>query len=98
MYFLKKIIMIAIIGACIYFLMTYHYIIVNNSVKMLKKSEFTLKYTFFNTKGKTLQSILTVQELWDDGIGDLLLEQGKITEEEYYSYQRKMETSDEESY
>jgi hypothetical protein len=62
---------------------------------MLKKSELTLKYTFFSTKGKSIDSILTVRELWDDGIGDLLLEEGKITEEELAKYESKMEAESE---
>jgi len=91
MHFLKKIVMLAIIGTVIYFLMGYHYIFIGKSVKMLKKSEYTLKYTIFSTKGKTIEKILSVRELWDDGIGDLLLENGLITEEQLAAYQQKMD-------
>ena len=91
MHFLKKIMTIAIIAGVLYLLLGYHYIIVDKSIKMLKKSELTLKYTFFSTKSKSIDSILTVQELWDDGIGELLLEEGQITEEELAKYETKME-------
>jgi len=91
MHFLKKIITIAIIAGVLYLLLGYHYIIVGKTIKMLKKSELTLKYTFFSTKSKSIDSILTVQELWDDGIGELLLEEGEITEEELAKYETKME-------
>jgi hypothetical protein len=45
MYFFKKIMTIAIIAGILYLLLGYHYIVVGKSVKMLKKSELTLKYT-----------------------------------------------------
>jgi len=95
MHFFKKIITFAVIAGILYLLLGYHYIILGNSTKMLKKSELTLKYTFFSTKGKSIDSILTVRELWDDGIGDLLLEEGKITEEELAKYESKMEAESE---
>jgi hypothetical protein len=95
MHFLKKIITFAVIAGILYLLLGYHYIIIGSSIKMLKKSELTLKYTFFSTKGKSVDSILTVQELWDDGIGDLLLEEGKISEEELAKYESKMDVESE---
>jgi len=91
MHFLKKIITFAVIAGILYLLLGYHYIVIASSVKMLKKSEMTLKYTFFSTKNRTLDSILTVQELWDDGIGELLLEEGQITEDQLAVYETKME-------
>lgn len=91
MAFLKKIIIIAIIVAVFYFLLGYHYIIIDNSVKMLKKSTFTLEYTIFNTKGKEVGKIVTIPQLWNDGIGELLLEEGKISEEKLELYRMKME-------
>jgi hypothetical protein len=98
MHLVKKIITYAVIAGALYFLLGYHYIVINKSVKMLKKSELTLKYTFFSTKGRTMESILSVKELRDDGIGNLLVEEGQISEEELATYQRKMEGGDEESY
>ncbi|MFC1867723.1 hypothetical protein ACFL0H_06280 [Thermodesulfobacteriota bacterium] len=91
MHFAKKIAIIAILCAIFYLLFSYHYIIIDNSVKMLKKSELTLKYTIFNTKGKDIKGIFKIRELWDDGIGDLLLEAGKISEERLELYKEKME-------
>jgi hypothetical protein len=89
---LKKIVILGLIAAAFYFLLAYHYVIIDRSVKMLKKSELTLKYTFFSTKGKTTQAVLSVPELWNDGIGDLLLEEGHITKEELEKYKYKMES------
>ncbi len=91
MHFLKKILIIAVLAGALYLLLGYHYIIIDKSVKMLKKSELTLKYTVFSTKAKSTDAILSIPELWRDGIGDLLLEEGKITEEELEKYRLKME-------
>jgi hypothetical protein len=91
---LKKIVILGLIVAAFYFLLAYHYIVIDRSVKMLKKSELTLKYTVFSTKGKTTQAVLSVPELWNDGIGDLLLEEGRITEEELEMYKHKMESEE----
>lgn len=95
MAFLKKIITIAVVVAVLFFLLAYHYIIVDNSVKMLKKSTFTLEYTIFNTKGKEVEKILSIPQLWNDGIGELLLEEGKISEDQLELYRQKMEGEDE---
>ena len=78
MNFVKKIVIIAIIAAISYFLLSYHFIIIDHSVKPLKKSTLTLQYTIYSTKGKSIESILGVEELWEDGIGDLLVEEGMM--------------------
>jgi hypothetical protein len=94
MYFLKKILIIGVIGAAVYFLMSYHYIFVGKQVKMLKKNEFTLKYTFFSVKGRSSESIMAIKDLYKDGIGQLLVDEGKMTEDELNGYKARM---DEES-
>lgn len=91
MHFVKKIIIIAILCGVGYALLGYHYIIIDNSIKILKKSTLTLEYTIFSTKGKPVETILKVKELWNDGIGDLLLKEGKISEENLEMFKEKME-------
>ena len=95
MAFLKKIVIIALIVAILYALLGYHYIFIDKSVKILKKSNLTLKYTIFSTKGKRMESVLSIPELWEDGIGELLMEEGKISEETLDLYRIKMEGDDE---
>ncbi len=94
--FLKKILTIGIICAIGYMILAYHYIVIDNSVKMLKKSELTLKYTIFSTKGKPAEKVLGVPELWNDGIGDLLVKAGKISEERLEKIRMKKEAEEEE--
>ena len=92
MKFGKKIIIWGILGIVVYFLLSYHFIVIQNTVKMLKKSSPTLNYTFFNAKGKTNESILSIDELREDGIGDLLVEMDLMSEEEKERLIAKIET------
>ena len=96
--FFKKVLIIAIICAIGYFTLSYHYIIINKSVRMLKKSERTLKYTIFNTKGKEINSILSIPELWNDGIGELLVEEKLLSKDNLEKYQIMKEAEEEEDY
>jgi len=82
MHFLKKIAIFAIAGAALFFLLSYHFIFIGRSVKLLKKSSLTLNYTIFSTKGKSKEAILSIDELREDGIGDLLVEIGMMSESE----------------
>ena len=94
MAFIKRYIGWVILGAALYFLLSYHFIVIGRGVKLLKKSELTLEYTFFNTKGKRMETILAVEELRRDGIGDLLVQKGMITEEELEELLEKYEEDD----
>jgi len=82
MKFGRKIIIWLFIGAAFYLLLGYHFIFVGGNVKFLKKSSLTLNYTFFSVRGKSNESILAIDDLRNDGIGDLLVEAGNMTEEE----------------
>ncbi len=96
--FFKKLLTIAIICAVCYAFLGYHYIVIGKSVKILKKSELTLKYTFFSTKGKEPKKVMSVPELWEDGIGELLLEEGIISENELEKFRIMKEAEEEEEY
>ncbi|MBN2123330.1 MAG: hypothetical protein JW821_03475 [Deltaproteobacteria bacterium] len=82
MKYLKKIILWGIIGGIVYFFMGYHIIFLGDTPKLLKKSNLTLNYTFFSAKNKSNESILDIDELRRDGIGDLLVEEGRLSEKE----------------
>ncbi len=97
MHIIKKILIIAVLAAILYLALAYHYVYLGGrSFKMLKKTEFTLKYTFFSTMKKSTQSMLTIPEMWNARLGDLLLNEGMITQEEYERYRLKMEGGEEE--
>ncbi len=79
---LKKLVIWAVILACGYFVLSHHFIFIGSDLQLLKKSHLTLEYTIFSTQGKSIESIMNVDELRKDGIGRLLVEKGKITEEQ----------------
>ena len=79
----KKIIFWGCLAAIGYVLLSFHFIYFGGTtVKLLKKSQLTLKYTFYSTKGKTNKLILSRDALREDGIADLLVEMGMMSEEE----------------
>jgi hypothetical protein len=83
---LKKKVTLLLIGiALLYFLMSYHIIIIEGNIReirLLKKSTFTLEYTFFSTKNKSNKYMLAIDILQENGIGELLIEEGLMTEAE----------------
>ena len=91
MHFFKKIVIFAIAGAALYFLLSYHFIFVRKNVKLLKKSSLTLNYTIFSVHGKSNEAILSIDALREDGIGDLLVEIGLMRESEKEQLEAKFE-------
>jgi len=95
MVFFKKLLLWAVIGGILYFFLSFHLIYIEKRVKLLKKSELTLEYTFYSANLKTNKTILSVDMLREDGIGDLLVEMGRISEEEMESLMDRIEEEDE---
>ena len=83
---LKKLFTLGIICLIGYFILGYHDIVVDRSVKPLRKTELSLKYTVFSTKAKPVEKALEVPELWNAGVGELLVKEGKMTAEELEAY------------
>ena len=79
---LKRLLIWGCIGVLGYFLLSNHIIFVGTDIRILKKSRLTLEDTFFSTQGKSWQSVLSNDRLRKDGIGKLLVEMGRLTEEE----------------
>ncbi|MBW1717813.1 MAG: hypothetical protein JRJ77_18785 [Deltaproteobacteria bacterium] len=79
---LKNLLLFVVLGAILYFLLSYHVILTNHNTRLLKKSTFTLQYTLFSTKGKSNKTILAIDALREDGIADLLKKEGLMSEEE----------------
>jgi hypothetical protein len=79
---IKKTIIWGIVGVLFYFLMSHHIVFVGSNIKLLRKSHLTLEYTIFSTQGKTNESIMGVDQMRRDGIGDLLVEMGRMSQED----------------
>ena len=85
MSFKKKFTFLVIGGAILYFLLSYHIILTGRgigNIRLLKKSTYTLEYTIFSTRGKSNKTILAIDALREDGIGELLKEEGLMSDEE----------------
>lgn len=87
-----------VLGAALYFLLSYHLVIFGSRIKLLKKSRLTLEYTFFSTSGKTNQKMLEIDALRADGIGHLLVKMGRLSEEELEMILANIAARDEEGY
>ena len=79
---IKQYILIAIIAAAGYFVMSNHFIFYGTQVHLLKKPELHLHYTFFSIKEKRPSSIMKIDYLREAGIGDLMVELHMIDHEE----------------
>jgi hypothetical protein len=79
---LKKLVIWGVILACAYFVLSTHFIFIGSDLRLLKKSHLTLENTVFSTQGKSIESIMNVDDLRNDGIGRLLVEKGKITDDQ----------------
>jgi hypothetical protein len=81
----KKIVLIILAGALLYFFLSYHIIIIEGdprNVRLLKKISFTLQYTFFDTRNRTNKSMLSIDALREAGLGEILIEEGLMGEQE----------------
>ena len=90
---LKKIFFWVILAGALYFALSNHFIFVGKDVKILKKSRITLDYTIFSTQAKNVESILAIDDLRKDGIGQLLVEAGRLSEEQLQVLMARYETS-----
>jgi hypothetical protein len=85
---IKGYLLLAGAGAAIYFLLSFHIIFyghdasVVQNIYLLKKSKLNLHYTFFSLHQKKPDAVMKIKPLRDDGIGDLLVELGLLTEED----------------
>ncbi|HDG97049.1 MAG: hypothetical protein DRG71_00235 [Deltaproteobacteria bacterium] len=77
----NKIFLWGLLVAAMYFILSYHFIFDGLHVSLLKKSNPTLNYTFFSLQGKDVRKVLDIEELREDGIADVLVERGFITDE-----------------
>lgn len=79
---IKKTILWGAVVALFYFLLSHHIVFVGSNIRLLRKSHLTLEYTIFSTQGKTNESIMDVDQMRRDGIGDLLVSMGRMSQEQ----------------
>lgn len=86
MVFLKRVLFWGILIGVAYVILGYHFIFYGKKPILLKKTKFSLSYTVFSIpKEKMLKSnetILDIEALRKAGIADVLVEIGRMTDEE----------------
>jgi hypothetical protein len=95
---IKQYLLIAAGCAALYFLMSYHIIFDPNAndwmdleVHLLEKSSLHLHYTFYSISNKKPETIMAIDHLREDGIGELLVDIGMISEDERSRLETKFE-------
>ena len=86
---IKQYLIIAIIAGAGYFILSNHIIIDGHDVYLLEKSSLHLHYSFYSLEKKKPETIMEIDVLREAGIGNLLVELGKMTEEEKYKLENK---------
>jgi hypothetical protein len=82
-------ILLALLGTAGYFLLNYHFIFSGMTVKLLNKSKLTSEYTFICASNKSVESLMRIDTLREAGIGKVLVEMGRLSEEERESLEQK---------
>ena len=91
---IRKYIIIAALIYAVFFLLNNHIILDGSRFYLLKKSELSFVYTFFELEDKRPDTIMKIDDLRYDGIGDLLVELGKISEKEKIRLENKYDAED----
>lgn len=93
---IKQYLLIAAGIGVLYFFLSNHIIFDPNAddwldidVYLLKKSSLHLHYTFFSLSNKKPDTIMKIDYLRDDGIGELMVDIGMISESERSRLERK---------
>ena len=90
---IKKYLLYAVLAAGLYFLLAYHFIYCGGTtIKLIKKAEPNLHYTFYSIENKRPETIMAIDDLRENGIGDILVEMNMLTEEEKQELEWEYET------
>jgi len=69
---MKKLFFLIILGACVYGILNYHFILMDSSFKVLKKTRMTLDDTFVDARGSKKAELFLNPELLKAGARDLV--------------------------
>lgn len=92
---IKQYIVWALMAYAFYFLLDHHFIYYQRQVRLLKKMEPSLEYTFFSLENKKPAKILAIDLLRWDGIGDLMVEYDLLSDDKRWDLESKYEMEDE---
>ena len=78
---LKQYFLIALAAAALWFVMDNHFVFYGRQVHLLKKASLDLHDTFISLNNERPETILKNDRLREDGIGELMVELGMLSEE-----------------
>jgi hypothetical protein len=79
---MKKAIFLAIVVILVFFALTYHFILMDNSVKILKKTEMTFENTFVDARGVKKAKLYLKPALVKAGIKNLFTDESITLEKQ----------------
>lgn len=92
---IKQYLIWALSAYAFYFLLDHHFIYYQHRVRLLKKMEPSLEYTFFSLENKRPEKILGIDLLRWDGIGDLMVEYDLLSDDKRWDLESKYDMEDE---
>jgi hypothetical protein len=87
----KQYIIWALLAYGFYFLLDHHFVYYQRQVRLLKKMEPSLEYTFFSLENKNPAKVLSIDLLRWDGIGELMVEYDLISEDKRWQLENQYE-------
>lgn len=73
---MKKLILLLIAAGCIYGALSYHFILADGSIKVLKKTTLTFEHTFVDARGEKRSQVYLNPALLKAGIRNLFKDDG----------------------
>ena len=77
---MKKLLLLLVVGGCVYGALNYHFILTDNSVKILKKTDMTFENTFVDARGASKSKLFLDPALVKAGIRDIFKGDGVTIE------------------
>lgn len=69
---MKKLFFLLIVGACVYGAFSYHFILMDGGIKILKKTQMTIDDTFVDARGSKKAALFLNPALLKAGARDLV--------------------------
>jgi hypothetical protein len=80
---LKSYVWVVLAAGAFYFLLSHHFIFFSlGDFNLLKKKKLTFKYTFYSIMQHTPYETLHIKELREDGIENIMLDRGMLSEQQ----------------